>query len=262
MTGAGVAKVWCRTIDWRSIYFDPRVNCLRPDYRGRTVYVCWHEYLIAPIVLYGGARMLGLASEHGDGELIAKAMTHMGWDVARGSTSRGAVSALFQFLKDDSRNPSITPDGPRGPRRKFSVGAVFLASKIGIPICCAGYGFDRPWRARSWDRFAIPRPFSRGRVVVGPSLIVPPRLGRDQLEKFRQWFERLLNWLTQEAETWAESGRRRRGEMPTIPGRPSWRLMQPNYRSDLVFPADLRQEWFDLTGTDPLVPTRSLRIVA
>ena len=60
-------------------------------------------------------------------------------------------------------NLTITPDGPRGPRRQLAQGPVYLASKLGMPIVAMGFGYDRPWRFNSWDRFAIPRP-TRGPV--------------------------------------------------------------------------------------------------
>ena len=56
---------------------------------------------------------------------------------------------------------TITPDGPRGPRRHMAPGPIYLASKLGLPLVLMGYAYDRPWRLHSWDRFAIPRPGSR-----------------------------------------------------------------------------------------------------
>src|SRR5207245_1709812 len=60
----------------------------------------------------------------------------------------------------------VTPDGPRGPRRRLAEGSIFLASRLQMPIVCLGFAFERPWRQKSWDRFAIPPPFSRGRGVL------------------------------------------------------------------------------------------------
>jgi hypothetical protein len=77
-----------------------------------------------------------------------------------------------------------------------------------------GLGFDRPWRLKSWDKFAVPRPFSRARGVVGPQIFIPANLDRGELQLRRQGVERLLNQLTAEAEAWAASGRRRTGEAP------------------------------------------------
>jgi hypothetical protein len=91
---------------------------------------------------------------------------------------------------------------------------VYLASKLQMPLVLLGLGYDRPWRVPSWDRFAIPRPFSRARGVISPAMHLPPDLDRDGIEHYRREVERLLNRLTVEAEAWAESGTRKLGEQP------------------------------------------------
>jgi hypothetical protein len=108
---------------------------------------------------------------------------------------------------------TITPDGPRGPRRQLAPGCVFLASKLGLPLVAMGFGYDRPWRVRSaWDQFAVPRLGSRARAVVSGEVFIPPDLDRDGLEHHRQETERLLNRLTDEAESWAVSKNRKVGQ--------------------------------------------------
>ncbi len=109
---------------------------------------------------------------------------------------------------------TITPDGPRGPRRKMAPGSIYLASKLGLPLVVMGYGYDRPWRVRTaWDQFAIPRPFSRARAVPSQEIFVPANLDRQGIEYYRQKIEQLLNRLTLEAEAWAESGTRKIGQV-------------------------------------------------
>jgi lysophospholipid acyltransferase (LPLAT)-like uncharacterized protein len=206
------ASLYGRTIDWRATYFDPTLDTVHPRHSGRYIYLLWHEAMLMPLVLRGSRRFVALASEHRDGEVLAKAMQHLGWGVIRGSTNRRAVPALMRLLREDRRHICLTPDGPRGPRRTMAPGPVFLASKLGLPVVCMGYGYARPWRAKSWDRFAVPRPFSRGRAVIGPAVTVPPDLDRAGLEGYRLWLEKLLTWVTDEAERWATSGESRPGE--------------------------------------------------
>jgi hypothetical protein len=132
-------------------------------------------------------------------------------------------------------NLTITPDGPRGPRRALAPGAIFLASKLGIPIVAMGFGYDRPWRLSTWDRHAIPRAFSRARSVVSPEIHIPPHLDRDGLELHRQQVERLLNRLTLEAEAWAESGTRKVEEVP-LRREPIWRKVRRDEPHHLLSP--------------------------
>jgi lysophospholipid acyltransferase (LPLAT)-like uncharacterized protein len=87
------------------------------------------------------------------------------------------------------------------------MGMIFLASLTGLPIVTGGIGFHRPWRAKSWDRFALPRPFSRARTVVGEPVFVPPHLSRKQLEVYRDRVEATMLRMTELAEEWAETGR-------------------------------------------------------
>jgi hypothetical protein len=101
----------------------------------------------------------------------------------------------------------------------MSLGPIYLAAKLGLPIVPMAFGYDRPWRLNSWDRFAVPRPFSRLRGIFGSPLYVPRLADRDELEQHRQRVERVLLELTDEAETWAASGERREGERPFNPGK-------------------------------------------
>ena len=167
--GACAIRMGRQTIDWKAFYFDPTADPVHPRLNGRNVYVCWHEYMLMPIALRGHRGMLALTSQHGDGEMAGRAMRHLGWEVTPGSTTRGGVSAVLRLLRDDQRHLIVVPDGPRGPRRRLSQGAIYLASKLGLPLVCTGYGYDLPWRLRSWDRFAIPRPFSRACAMIGPA---------------------------------------------------------------------------------------------
>jgi len=104
------------------------------------------------------------------------------------------------------------PDGPKGPRREMSLGTVYAASKLGFPIVPTGMGMSPCWRADSWDRFAIPKPFSRIRLIFDAPIAVPPRLKRDALEEYRILAEERLRAVTLEAEEWARVGGTRPGD--------------------------------------------------
>jgi hypothetical protein len=89
---------------------------------------------------------------------------------------------------------------------------VFLASTLQIPLVAMGLGYQRPWRLGTWDRFAIPRPFTRARAIVSRPLAIPPALDRDGIEAHRAGVEQLLAHLSDAAEAWATEGMRRPGE--------------------------------------------------
>jgi hypothetical protein len=203
------------TLDYKVAYYDRSIDPVFPECQGHKIYIFWHEYILFPIYLRGHCNMAMLLSRHRDAEILSYAAYHLGFEFVRGSTNRGGVAAIRGLLEKSRRmHLTITPDGPRGPRRKMAPGSIYLASKLGLPLVVMGYGYDRPWRVKSaWDQFAIPRPFSRARAVPSHEIFVPAKLDRDGIEYYSQKIEQLLNRLTLEAEAWAESGTRKIGQM-------------------------------------------------
>lgn len=202
-----VTRLWMSTLDYRIAYYDPQLDPVHPAFRGPAIFIFWHEYIPFPLYLRGHCNIAMLLSRHQDAEWLAEAARHLGFQTVRGSSNRGGVAAIRQlFRRSRFMNLTMTPDGPRGPRRTMALGPVYLSSRLGIPLILCGYGYDRPWRLRTWDRFAIPRPYSRARMIVGPGYQVPPRLDRDALEQYRQRIEQELDQVTQACERWAEQG--------------------------------------------------------
>lgn len=213
LLSSAAVRAWMGTLDYKVAYYDPAVDPIFPECRGQKIYIFWHEYILFPLFLRGHCNFAMLLSRHRDAEILSHAAHHLGFEFVRGSTNRGGVAAIRELLRRSKQmHLTITPDGPRGPRRRLAPGAVFLASKLGLPLVVMGYGYDRPWRARSWDRFAVPRPFSRARAVPSGEIFIPPNLDRDGLEHFRVKIETLLNALTLEAEAWAASGAAKFGQ--------------------------------------------------
>lgn len=215
LLSAKAIRWWMGGLDYRVAYYDPTIDPVNPACSGQKIYIFWHENILFPIYLRGHCNLAMLLSQHRDAHILARAAYHLGFSCVRGSTNRGSVAALRELLrKSRDMNLTITPDGPRGPRRTLAQGPIYLSSRLRMPLVVMGFGYDRPWRMRSWDRFAIPKPFSRARAVVSPEVQIPPDLDRAGLEHYRLRVERLLNQLTEEAESWAESGCRKEGEMP------------------------------------------------
>jgi len=214
LLGSAAVRWWMGSLDYKVAYADYTIDPIFPECRGQKIYIFWHEYILFPLYLRGHCNLAMLLSRHRDAEALSYAARHFGFDFVRGSSNRGGVAALRGLLaKSRDMHLTITPDGPRGPRRRLAPGCIYLASKLGLPLVAMGYGYDRPWRVRNaWDRFAIPRPGSRARAVVSGEIFVPPDLDRAGLEHYRLSVERLMNRLCDEAERWAESGRRKIGQ--------------------------------------------------
>lgn len=218
LTGLAVTattRSWMSTLDIAGCLYDPASDPIHPDFQGPAIFVLWHEYIPVPYYVRPRGRMALLVSRHADAEWLTQAARYSGLGTVRGSTGRGGAAALLDVMGSDRPvNLAITPDGPRGPRRKMSMGAVFLASQTQWPVIVFASGYDRPWRLPTWDQFAVPRPYSRCRSIIGPPTRVPPDLDRAGLEAYRQMLEQQLLILTDAAEKWAESGKRWPRQLP------------------------------------------------
>jgi lysophospholipid acyltransferase (LPLAT)-like uncharacterized protein len=167
------------------------------DLRGRQrgfVFSLWHGHLLPLLWHHRGEGVAVLISEHRDGELVARAASALGYALIRGSTTRGAGRALISLVRvlQAGKEVAITPDGPRGPARKFAPGALVAAQRSDSFILPVVAHADRAWRLRSWDRFMIPKPFARVTIAYGaPSKVAAdtPRAAANE----GAHFERLMN---------------------------------------------------------------------
>lgn len=229
LLGSFGVRNWMGTIDFKAVFYDPNVD---PAFFGENrqfILLFWHEHILCPLFVRRNSDVTMLLSQHGDAEIVGQFAKLLGMRCVRGSSNRGGATAIKKLLREQSQNIiAFTPDGPRGPRRKMAIGPIYLASRTQLPIMMLGIGYDRPWRAKSWDRFAVPRPFSRGRMIFSPLLNVPEKLRKDDLEYFREKFETVLTQLTDEAEDWATSGTPKQGESIICTG-PKCSLMYHGY---------------------------------
>jgi lysophospholipid acyltransferase (LPLAT)-like uncharacterized protein len=199
--------LWIGTLRYRYRPRGPNLDPTRPGFGGRYIYAFWHENLLLPAYQYRRTRVHVLISQHADGQLIAEACRHLGFRTVRGSTARHGITALREMVQAaEQGHLAITPDGPRGPRRRVQLGLIYLAARTALPIVPTGFAYDRPWRARSWDRFALPRPWSLGTCVTGEPIRVPPEADRKDLERYRQLVEEALLQVTDAADSLAGQG--------------------------------------------------------
>jgi hypothetical protein len=148
-----------------------------------------------------------MVSESRDGEIIARIIERLGFGTVRGSTTRGGERALVKLaaLGRGGFDLGITPDGPKGPRGSAQPGAVLIAARAEVPIVPLGVAASRAWRARSWDRFLVPKPFSEVWVVFG----APLRFTREDLGAIDVACAKLARALAEvEAEAEAHASRR------------------------------------------------------
>lgn len=207
-------RAWMSTLRYECVFADPTLDPAR-SLGGPRLYLVWHEYLLAPLYLRPHTDLSILVSKHRDADVLEAIAAASGFGCVRGSTGRGGVTALRELTaRGKQQHLVITPDGPRGPRRQVAPGPIYLASRLGLPIVMIAAAYDGCWRMRSWDRFAVPRPFTTARAILSAERHVEPDLDRDGLETRRQEIEGEFNRLTEEAEAWAATGRTRPDAVP------------------------------------------------
>lgn len=162
------------------------------------VFVLWHGRLLPCTYWNRHQELVTLVSQHRDGEYIARIVERWGYTAVRGSSSRRGAGALRELVRHvrGGRSLAITPDGPRGPRQKIKAGALLAAQLSGAPMIPAAGGASRAWWFGSWDRFLVPKPFARVRLVYGEPVWVPRDADEAELERIAGEVEVRLNALT------------------------------------------------------------------
>lgn len=162
---------------WRVQFLNPELRDTLHEAGTPPVIGFWHQQIPAGIGTHRGYPVRVLVSLNRDGEMIADIARRLGFATIRGSSSRGASEAVREMLKIAKGREAIafTPDGPRGPLHSVAPGVVFLAAASGRPLMAIGFAASRSWRAGSWDKMVIPKPFAKVIVAYDCALGVPDR---------------------------------------------------------------------------------------
>ncbi len=159
----------------------------------------WHARMLMLPFIYPGKRLHILISTHRDGEIIANVMKRFGYELVRGSSSKGGVAALRELvnLLKHGSDIGITPDGPKGPPEIVKGGVAQIARLSGKAVIPFAFSSSMKLRFRSWDRFFFPLPFSRLVFVIGDPLYYQKN---EDIEDFRIRIEIALNDATSRAD--------------------------------------------------------------
>jgi lysophospholipid acyltransferase (LPLAT)-like uncharacterized protein len=166
------------------------------------IYAFWHNQQLLAAYFFRNFGVRVLVSRSRDGDYITRVLECLGFGTVRSSTSSGKVNALRGLARElkDGHHVAITPDGPRGPVYQAQPGAVFLGALSGHAVVPLGCACERVWRLHSWDRFEIPKPFSRAAIVYDHAIPIPRRLTDEQALQLNREIERKMNALRDEAQ--------------------------------------------------------------
>lgn len=135
-----------------------------------------------------------LSSPSGDGQIIADACAAFRLEAVRGSSSRKGMSALITLAEKVKAgyDVGITPDGPRGPCYHLNPGPLKLAQLTGALILPIHVHYDEAWEFKTWDRFQLPKPFSKARIILDHPVEIPRKLDDAAFEQMRLSIEQTM----------------------------------------------------------------------
>jgi hypothetical protein len=171
-----------------------------------SIFLLWHNRLFSTIgaiqqVDMGGRRLVALVSASRDGAQLSHFLEAVGIQTVRGSSSRRGAVAARELLKllNAGDHIAITVDGPRGPCYQAQAGAALLVQMTGAPICCLGAESESCLELKSWDRFIVPRPFSRVKIKLDRFHAPRREKGREHREAIQALIQEKLTSLTRDS---------------------------------------------------------------
>jgi hypothetical protein len=191
------------------------------------IYASWHQRFFAGITLFARRKPIAIMiSQSRDGALIARIVGLLGWRPVRGSSSREGKAALAQLKALAGRGYRIghIVDGPKGPPGIVKAGLLTMAQCTGLPIIPTITSAQRTWVFKSWDRFTIPKVFSKVIISFGKAIAIPATLDGEEFQAQRVLIEDRLRELYEEPDrVWLEPEKVRaifaRGPAPSYAAR-------------------------------------------
>ncbi len=182
--------LWLVSRTWRFETIAEEGAVALPCGRGAAaeIYCFWHQCVLPCAIYFCRTHATILISRSFDGELITRTLRLFGFHAVRGSSSRSAREGLLGLKQViESGSPAIfTADGPRGPIHQTKMGPIKLAQLTGAPIGAFHLEPERAWIVNSWDRFLVPKPFTRIVVSWSRYLQVPADLPPEAFESKRE----------------------------------------------------------------------------
>ncbi|MFK7851227.1 MAG: lysophospholipid acyltransferase family protein [Akkermansiaceae bacterium] len=194
---AGLMKAWSLTLRY---HVNGEKGTIVPSIGTEPViFTLWHNriFTMPPIWNKTGGNdrsSVVLTSASKDGTTLATTMRLFGLGAIRGSSSRRAISALIGMRKAlrEGLDVCVTPDGPKGPRYTVQPGILKIAQSTNSKIVPIHLRYSSAWRLSSWDRFVLPKPFSKVFVIFDEPIQIPKETTEEEFELERHRLEQCL----------------------------------------------------------------------
>lgn len=190
-----VARLLTATLRVRYIGEKNTVDAAQISPSGRYIYALWHQNLLMALSSHSHETCAMIVSSSKDGEIVATACQNYGHLPVRGSSHRGAIKSLLsmiEVLKQGKHNGAITIDGPKGPLYEAKRGIIDIAKKSGATIVPLSPYPEKYWEFKSWDKFRLPKPFSRVIVHYSKPIEIQSDLPLDQYDQACQQIKESL----------------------------------------------------------------------
>ncbi len=170
-------------------------NLLDAQKGGGVILALWHGRMQLPLYYLRNRKIVVLISQSWDGELIARIAHRLGYATRRGSPRKGGRESFMDLLRDlkNGKSVAIFPDGPTGPLHSLHDGVIHLARMTGCPIVPFSFSVTPAWRASSWDKHMIHKPFSKGLILFHEPITLPRKIDKEDIEMYRQQIIQRLN---------------------------------------------------------------------
>jgi lysophospholipid acyltransferase (LPLAT)-like uncharacterized protein len=191
--GSILVNLLCATLRYKVI---DEAGFLEKPFPRPVVLLVWHNRILAMPAVYRRyypkrKGLLVLTSASRDGAYLSEFVRCFGMGSVRGSSSRRGAAALLDLIRnlEAGFDLCITPDGPRGPRYSLGPGALLLSERCQVPLLPLLVEYSAFWRFKSWDGFAVPKPFSKVTITALPLIEIETAESEAAFEEKRKQVE-------------------------------------------------------------------------
>jgi len=158
------------------------------------IFACLHRDIIPAIVYVQPVRPYLLVSESSDGDILIHTIGRGSYRYVRGSSESQGRRAFVELLKalQNGCCVGLAVDGPRGPYGVVQDGVLQLSRRSGKPIVPLTAYLGNAWFLNTWDKTAIPKPFSAVAIAEKQQIIVPADCSETGIEEYRDLLTSLL----------------------------------------------------------------------